>query len=586
MKRTVSALVLAALLTALCLTAVGCGAPADGGAQISVYLGEEIYDFDPTDYYVSSNAEAVMSLLYEPLFRVSEKGKLECAAAKSYQVIAEDREIVITLRESYWSDEVRVKAKDFVYAWRDVVLEPANPNPAAPLFYDIENAAAVKNGTAASLFDFGAKSTGEYEITVKYREGANVDQLLRNLACVAASPLREDMVSTASGYWSKVLNTATTNGPFRIETVDYDTGEFTLSRNNGYHQSPSSKNVTKRVVPANLVSYFVVDGSSRAVSYSDIASKTVFYMSDAPLSDRAAHKSEAEVADLLSVYTYVFNTDKDLFAIPEVRRALSLAIDRNALAQAVTFGRAATGFVPYAVKDTATGASFRGEDVISASANLAAAQALLAEVDLSGISKSFTLTVSDDEVSLEIAAAVQTAWEALGFSVTVDAVKSVSNTVTDFQSSESFTILDSAVQTMAKDASYGVRDFDVLGLDWCFYSDDAFVGLASFTSALSGYGKDFTTNTLHHNISGWWNINYDSILNSAYMATDKADRSAALHEAEEYLAEYMPVVPLLFNQSFAFVSDDLSGISVDAFGHFSFTRTVQKNYQAYLPKED
>ena len=40
-------------------------------------LGEKVYDFDPTDYYVDSNAELVMGLLYDPLFRVNEKGKIK-----------------------------------------------------------------------------------------------------------------------------------------------------------------------------------------------------------------------------------------------------------------------------------------------------------------------------------------------------------------------------------------------------------------------------------------------------------------------------------------------------------------------------
>ena len=114
MKKIVSLLLTLSILV-LCVSALSsCGAPKDDGAEISVYLGERIYDFDPTDYYVDSNAESVMSLLFEPLFKLTAKGKLECAMAKDYDVDEDERTIVITLRESYWSDGALVKAEDYV----------------------------------------------------------------------------------------------------------------------------------------------------------------------------------------------------------------------------------------------------------------------------------------------------------------------------------------------------------------------------------------------------------------------------------------------------------------------------------------
>ena len=84
MKKILSLVLALSLLLGSALVLTSCGAPDDEGAQISVYLGEPIYDFDPTDYYVDSNADQLMSLLYEPLFTVTEKGKLKEAAAKEY----------------------------------------------------------------------------------------------------------------------------------------------------------------------------------------------------------------------------------------------------------------------------------------------------------------------------------------------------------------------------------------------------------------------------------------------------------------------------------------------------------------------
>ena len=108
-------------------------------AEIKVYLGDAIYDFDPTDYYTDSNADQVMNLIFEPLFYIDEDGDRECAAADDYDVDEKERLITIELRESYWSDGTQVKAEDFIYAWRDILLSPDRPNPASALLYDIEN---------------------------------------------------------------------------------------------------------------------------------------------------------------------------------------------------------------------------------------------------------------------------------------------------------------------------------------------------------------------------------------------------------------------------------------------------------------
>ena len=56
--------------------------------------------------------------------------------------------------------------------------------------------------------------------------------------------------------------------------------------------------------------------------------------------------------------------------------------------------------------------------------------------------------------------------------------------------------------------------------------------------------------------------------------------------AEKILLEEAPIIPIMYNQSFSFVSGDLSGVKFDGFGNFVFTKASQKNYEKYLPKED
>ncbi len=587
MKKITSLLLALTFIIGSAFTLVSCGAPKDAGAEIKVYLGEKVYDFDPTDYYVDSNAELVMGLLYDPLFRVNEKGKLKCdGAADSYEVDEKTNTIVIDIKETYWSDGVRVKADDYIYAWRNVLLNPNDANPAASLLYDIENAVKVKNGEI-SAFEFGAVASATYQITIKYRNGANYEQLLKNLSSVASAPIRQDIATSAtSGYWSKLVNTAVTNGPFMVSRIAADKS-FTLARNEGYHQELGLKNPYKKVNPAKLI------GASEA-TYADIENKVVFYMTDAPLAERAENKKNASVADDLSTYTYVFNTDKELFKIPEVRKALSLAIDRDAIIDAITFGKAATGFLPDSVLDPDTGKSFNKtvDDLISTSKKVSDAAALLASIDLSNVDKSFTLTVNNDEESLAIANIVKAAWDSLGFSVTVKPVGYVEVTVGEGATSN--VIRDSEIQVLVNNAARedfyvadenGVigRGFDVIGIDWQMYSTDPFVALAAFADKFGGSGVSLPEHEIAYtNIAGYSDEEYNDLIKKAYNEVVLEKRSEILHEAEKMLVESACVVPLVFNQTFTFEHKHISNVEFDGFGNIIMTDMKQKKYKKYL----
>ena len=584
MKKTVSLLLAVVMLFGSMLALTSCD-PKDAGAEISIYLGKEVFDFDPSDYYAESNAAQVLSLLYEPLFRLNSKGKIECAAAEDYEIDKEKRTITIDLRETYWSDEIRVKAEDFVYAWRDIILEPNNANPAAALFYDIENALEVKNAED-SLFSLGVVATETYQLEITYREGADVDRLLKNLASVAASPLRQDVVSLNPMTWSKDVSTIVTNGPFRLDSLDHQLGEFTLSRNLGYHQVPTVKDYDNKVKPASLVTFTNASGEDFVLTYKDVESKTVFFLSEAPLDDRSANKNKAQVADELSTYTYVFNTTKAPFDNENVRKALSMVLDRNAIAEAVTFAKPANGFLPEAVAKSVYGKSV--SDRISTSANLTEAQSLINAANLTASQKSFTITVADDDESVKIAELAAASWKQLGFTVKIEKVSSVVTSMPNTSGGDDIQVYDSAIQRLVKDASYGERNFDVLAVDWQLYSTDAFVALASLTSDMNGNGASFSSTgaaTLHTSISGWVNEAFDGYVKAAFNAKTEAERQEALKNAEKTLLKSAPVIPVLYNMNFAFISDDLSKVTTDTFGNFVFDNAKLKDYRKYLAEK-
>ena len=584
MKRIVSLLMTLVMLFGAMTTLASCGAPKDDGAEINIYLGAEVFDFDPSDYYVSANAEQVLSLIYEPLFKLNGNGKLKKAAAKNYEIDKDERKIIITLAESYWSDNIKVKAADYVYAWCERIINPANPNPAATLFLDIEGVKEAISGEG-SLSDVAIKATEMDQITITYCEGADYKRILKNLASVAASPVRQDIVETAETYWAKSAATIVTNGPFKIKSYDREKCTFELARNIGYHQAPTTKDYDNKVNPGLLYGSFTVGTSEITLSYEDIKNKVTFVMKDASLADRAEYKKKADTAEHTSVYTYVFNTSHPLFADVNVRRALSAIIDRNAIIDAITFGKAADGFIP----DVSGGSE---EDLISTSANEKKAKEYLAAADQSVVNanKSFTLTVDSDEQSRKIAEIVEAAWESLGFAVEVKVAKTVENEVADG------IIHDSEIQYLIKNASYGKVEYDVIAVDWQTYCLDAAPALSSLTSSLNGmgkelYGGDVESGTPHYsvarkNIALWADKDYDALVAAALACDNKKERAAKLAEAEDYLVGEMPVCPLVFNESFVFVGSKISKLDFNGLGNLDFTDVKLSGYKKYFKPEE
>jgi ABC-type transport system substrate-binding protein len=258
-----------------------------------------------------------------------------------------------------------------------------------------------------------------------------------------------------------------------------------------------------------------------------------------------------------------------------------MAIDRNAIVNAITFGKAATGLIPDSVK------GFRENSLISGGAKLDDAKAIVDAAGLSAADKKITLTVNDDEQSVAIANLVKEAWDYIGFTVTVKPVSVKKSKITDFTNNEKIDISDSAIQYTVKAASRGDRDFDVIAVDWQMFTDDAFVALAAFSTRYSGSGKIFSDkgNVALGSFGGYSNADYDALIDKAFKSTDKDERLAALRDAEKLLIETAAVAPIIYNQTFYFTNKEISKVSFNGFGNIVLNETKQKHYEDYYPEK-
>ena len=580
MKKTISlflvVLMLAASLagcTTLEKTATG---DYDKGAIIQMRISDELYNFDPQQSLTNDSMLKVFSLLYEGLTKLDSNGKWEKALMKKYEIEksrAGEFAILVYLRNTRWSDARTVQASDFTYAWKRI-LDPDSSCEAASLLYDIKNARDIKMGDA-TIDDLGATAVDTYTIRIEFEHEIDLDEFFTKMSSIALVPLREDIISHyGEEHWSAKTTTIVTNGPFVPKGIEY--GALLRLDRNAYYLTNQEKNEVpdKFVIPYRLVTDYSMDAEE---AFEAFENGEIFYDGDIPLALRADYAKKAEITDLMATHTYMFNTENRLFEDARVRCALSMALDREAIADILVFAKAANGYIPYNVFDAKTGSSFRkaGGNVISTSADVEGAKALLKEA---GVTRgSFTITVRDNEADLAVAEYVKDVWEDLGFDVDIDALSN-----SKFKG-------DSAIAVDDFQEAYDNGEFDVIAYDMTMFSPDAFSALAQFSTSFSGNGVDMMSQTydLYKHISGYDSEEYAEIIERAFAETDRAARTKILHEAEEKLMEDMPVMPLVFLED-AYISNNrvLSGIKTTFYGTRDFKDTKQKNYMNYKEIEE
>ena len=83
-------------------------------------------------------------------------------------------------------------------------------------------------------------------------------------------------------------------------------------------------------------------------------------------------------------------------------------------------------------------------------------------------------------------------------------------------------------------------------------------------------------------MTGYKSDAYDAIIEEAYAATDIAERTEKLHEAEKMLMDDMPVMPIIFNQNaYVTYSNVVSGFKTDYYGVTDFKDVKMENYMAW-----
>ena len=565
-------LIMCVLLILPCLASCTGIKPTDEdkGAEIPVHLTTEIYNLDPAFAYLDDAGAKILSLIYEGLFTYDEKGKPEKALCTDYKTYTNrDGEFVaeFTIGDTKWSDGRSVSANDFVYAWKRI-LEPEFQSKAASLLFDIKNARACKNGDI-SIDDFGAVAAETKVLQVTFEKKIDINEFLNILASPALVPLREDKVNRLTD-WASYYATMVTNGPFYVKIFTPGESQMVLERSIYYYRDMDKENerLDKYVRPFRLN---ITMGSSDDAMAAYKEGSLVF---NSQIALGSRKEADVEKLNTLSTATYVFNNQRAPFDNADVRRGLSMAIDREELAGIIGYAKPAQGIIPEGIVDKSDKDSFRanGGALIEAKANMSEAKKLTA----AATDKEISITIRENEIDRAVADYVKAQWEQLGFTVEIIEL-----------SFEHYTNIEYDQYADLLYRAYSTRDFDVIAIDSQMLAITAFNELSGYARPFSGGAMDLASGNFDSvtNLSGYASDDYDKLIEEAY-AADKEKRSELLHKAEEMLIADMPVAPLFVYENAYMTSNDLKKLSSDYFGSVLFTKATLKDYERFKPVEE
>lgn len=544
-----AALVLAGIL---CISlAVGCGQQKNG-AELSVCVGDSFSTLDPI-YAEDISSQTMLTHLYENLMRVTADGSGSSTVVNGMAKTVDVEENVdgtvsytFHLRAAKWSDGVKVKADDFVYAWQRLA-DPASHSPYAALLSVVCGYQEARLAGDMSLLQVSAPSDTVFEVTLT----GKYDWFLREVCTSPATlPLRKNVVQRLketnaardeeASWWSDPL-ALVTNGPYVVE--EYAEGSLLrLTANEEYSSTQKG--------PESLVFHFAATPEEAWEMYEQKLVDAVWPLTEERMAELAEDEDWSPITQL-ETYSVVYNCAGDLFVDAAIRQALSLAVDRNALAElAGITAQAAEGLIPPGVpgdeeQDFRTaGGALLDNDPEYYSLRCDAAENVLSDAGYSGegLGELEYLYVEDGH-SGAVAQELCRQWKnVLNVQVTPRAVTN----------QELWAALRSGEYDLA-----GVRleasgnDAECFLMDWISDSYD--------------------------NVAGYENSAYDTLMSVIARASDGTARMGCLHDAEALLLEDYVLTPLYTTGTAWELRDSLTGACRDARGWFCFSGVTPRS---------
>ncbi len=525
----------AALLAAVLLLGLLTGCHRENGVSFRVAMGSVPATLDPA-LAATDEEKTVVSHLFENLMKLQSDGNGGTTAvngvARSYQcdTTAEGQETyTFKLRSSaVWSDGTKVTAQDFVYAWKRLV-DPATGSKNARILDMVAGYSTARTGEDA--LQVSAPDDETFVVVLSGRCPYFIDSV-----CTAAATMPVQSAAAAQENWSMSPDTLVTNGPYTVASWENDT--MLLQQTDGYYDA-------RRLGPESISFRFTADAKTANSLFEKGDADFVLGLTD----EAVAKKMDSWMPDYYPETSVVLlNQLSDLTSNENVRRAMGLVIDRNAIAELLGSRThlAAEGLVTWGIRST-TGGQFRDfgsavdNDSENYEKNCQTAQELMKEAGYTATKlKSLTPVImlyESDGTADSLALLLQKTWkEKLGLSVTLKGVSS--EEITQALERGEYTLAALRVTSDRNDATGFLNR-------WRMGEEDNY---ANFTSSA-----------------------YDMLLRVAAVSASQEARDAYLEDAERLLIEKGNVIPMYCSTRSWSLSESFTGVFGDGLGRYFFT---------------
>ena len=519
--------------------------PADGPFDINVCFASEPETMDP-NLNRSVDGAVMAHHAFEGLYKWVDDGTGN-AVLEPGQIAGEPEKVTdeetgavtytYTLRDDIkWSDGQPVTAKDFEFSWKRLVT----PDLAAPYSYMINMVRNANEAVAGEVDPSELGITAVDEKTLVVELTYDCPYFKEICAFPTCMPLREDIVTADETGWFRSPETYVCNGPYKMNEWVNNASITFVPNDQYYGGNDGPDSITFKLMDDNRAQLTAFKGGE------------LDYMQNPPPDEIASLLASGDLipGDYLGTYYACFNNAKAPFDNILVRKAFSLAIDRNYLVEQVTqVGEyPAGGWVPAACYDVdgPDGPDFRtvGGDYVSVDpadyeANCEEARALLAEAGYPNGEgfPAITYLYNTDDRHNAIAVALQQMWkEVLNVDVTLD--------------NQDWNVF---LQTRT------AGEYSICRNSWIADFNDPMNFLDMF---LTGGGN---------NDSHYASERYDALINEALVTADPQKRMDLMHQAEDIMiGEDAAIAPLFYYNQPYLISDRVNGMYYTPLGYFFF----------------
>mgnify|MGYP001829242710 FL=1 len=306
--------------------------------------GSEVQTLDP--HIVSdTNAWEISSALFEGLVRRNAKTlEAEPGVAESWTFSEDQLSITFKLNpNARWSNGDPVTAQDFVWSWQRS-LSPNMGNILASALYPVKNAEPYNRGEIDDPEQLGVKAIDRHTLKVTLENPT--PHILGSLAMPTTYPVHRATVEkygTATqrySQWTRPGNMVN-NGPFKL--ADWKMyRHLRVERNEAYWDTEN--------VALNAIVFRPID-SQKAEEHM-FRARQLHVTFRVPINKipgyRALPQTPYVQAPLLGSYYYLFNITQPVVNDINVRKALSMALDREQIVSKVLLGleRPSASIVP------------------------------------------------------------------------------------------------------------------------------------------------------------------------------------------------------------------------------------------------